>query len=142
MFFIQVVMAVLLANCGFDHPGRFGHSFGHSVIFFSCYVIAFTIGLACSYAKRSWKTAILQLAYPVFLVADFYIPPPCYRAEDYQELLGKPKSFVEEELSSRGVHSAYEGHPDGNHKISYYRGMTLRYNTRDFVEKVSLGSCE
>ncbi|MEX1231151.1 MAG: hypothetical protein WEB58_12975 [Planctomycetaceae bacterium] len=135
---LQAIFAAVyhFGDIGFDHPGRFGLSWNHAIAVIIFYFLALLCGLACSAAERNWKTASLQIALPLFILSYAFMPSPHYDAADHQDLIGKTKKEVSETLSSRGVHTAFEGHPEGNWEIYYYNGMTVYFGPDGVVQKV------
>lgn len=138
VYFVQLmVLAVLLfGDIGFDHPGRFGLSWGHGIAILALYIFTLLLGIPAALIDKSWKTALVEIATPLLVVVYFYWPAPHYHAQDYQYLIGKPKSEVEKILSSREVVHGYQGRPDGDHEFAHYKGMSLHYGVDGKVKQV------
>jgi len=132
-----LLLAVLLfGDIGFDHPGRFGMSFGHGILLFALYVIALVSGLVFSCTKRKWKATFPQLLIPLLLVAYMYWPAPHYNASEYQYLMGKTRAEVETQLSSRDAVYGMQADDTGETEFGWYNGMTVHYSTDGIVVKV------
>ena len=132
-----LLLAVLLfGDIGFDHPGRFGMSFGHGILLSALYVIALVSGLVFSCIKRKWKASFPQLLVPLLLVAYMYWPAPHYNASEYQYLMGKTRAEVEAQLSSRDAVYGMQADDTGETEFGSYKGMTVSYSSDGVVVKV------
>ncbi|MEO2036326.1 MAG: hypothetical protein ABGZ35_29990, partial [Planctomycetaceae bacterium] len=137
-----VLLAVLLfGDIGFDRPGRFGMSYGHGILLSALYVIALISGLACSYVKRKWKATFPQLLMPLLLVAYTFwpgphYPAPHYDASEYQHLVGKTRTEVETQLSSRNAVYGMQADDTGETEFVLYNGMTVHYSMDGVVVKI------
>ena len=130
-------LAVLVfGDIGFDHPGRFGLSFNHGIIFIACYLTALVCGLLLSIKNRRWFFAAVHIAIPVLFFVISSRPAPKYQASDYQHLVGKSKAEVKTALSSRRAFSGFRGSPDGDYEFTSYRGMTILYDNSGTVVEV------
>jgi len=138
LFVIQFALLAVLVfgDIGFDRPGRFGMSFNHFVMFFFFYIATLISGIAFSIRKKSWKSIALQVLLPLVCFAYSLRPAPRYRVQDYQHLIGKPKSYVQEILSSKMKITGMSQTENGNIEFAEYRGMTVQYGVDGTVKEV------
>jgi hypothetical protein len=134
---VGLLCLVAFADIGFDHPGKFGMDYDDFVLIIVLYGGVLIAGLAWSFSKRRWKSAVLQICIPVALVGYDFRPYPRYDAAQYQYLKGKSKSEVEGILGTRGAVTGFEHHPDGDREFAAYRGMTVKYSSKGRVMAVT-----
>ncbi len=73
---VQFACAAVIAfgDIGFDHPGRFGLSFGHLLWLGAVYVIALLFGVIRAAKARSTKLILVQVALLLALGAGITAP--------------------------------------------------------------------
>ena len=128
----------MLGDIGFDHPGRFGMSFGHGIVLSVLYVIALVGGLICSCAGRKWKTAASQLLVPLLVFVYIVWPASHYDAGNYkgQHLVGKTKIEVERQLNPHHAVYGLQAVDDVETEFASYDGMTIHYSAEGVVVKI------
>jgi len=130
-------MAVLLfGDIGFDHPGRFGMSFGHGIVLSILYLVALISGLVLSCMKRKGNTVVLQAMIPLLLAGHTFWPSTRYNAHEYQHLVGETREVVEQQLNSRTALHGLQEDKRGATEFVSYPGMTIHYAADGIVLRV------
>ena len=133
---VLLMVVLLFGDIGFDHPGRFGMSFGHGILLSVFYLISVGFGIVYSCIKRKWYTLFPQAVIPLLVIVYTAWPATRYDALEHQHLLGETRDVVEKELDSRSViHGVQEYEQDATEFVSY-PGMTIHYAADGIVLRV------
>jgi hypothetical protein len=136
-----LVLAVFLfGDIGFDHPGRFGLDFDDAIMLAVLYCGVLLGGVIYTARNRRWWAIALQLVIPVVFYLYVSAPPrvgPPLNPANYQHLVGKTKSEVEEALTgTRRITSGFLHDEKGEREFESYNGMRIFYSMDGHVLSV------
>jgi len=145
---IPLLGVILLGDFGFYFPGAMG-AWSQFVQWIEFYLLVLVCGVVTALVSRAWILAGFQIGLPVIVVAAWWcclsVPAPRLEAAEYQFLMGKPISEVEEILNRRRFGSSgldgFQGELDADGQIvesgfQDYNGMTVIYSKDNMVIEV------
>lgn len=128
---LVLLLVMVFGDFGFDRPGRFGLDFEDLVLVWAVYFLAAMVGLVTSWkGSRAWLF-LLQLAFPCFVYCGVALATlkPHFEASEYQHLVGKTHSEVEQELGKQShLTSGFQGNEGVQRGFKSYRGMMLYFS--------------
>jgi hypothetical protein len=123
------LLVLAFGDIGFDHPGRFGLDFGHFLLIAGLYLVALVAGGVLAVRGKAWYALLGQILVPLSLFLYQSWPPPRFDAVEYQHLVGKTRTEVEETLNHARPLGAGRSKEDGEETaFEYYRGMKSVYS--------------